>query len=89
MDVSELVTLKGGLVMPVEIIRRLIDLEDRGAEFHLETGGHFLVVPPTLLTPEDTHFIREHRDLVRDAIIYSKAMAAAAPQCPRQRFDIQ
>jgi len=77
MDVSELVTLKGGVVMPVEIIRLLIDLENRGAEFHLEPGGHFRVVPATLLTPDDTHFIREHRDLVRDAIIYNKAMAAA------------
>lgn len=77
MGFSEVVTFKGGLVMPVAIIRRLIDLEDRGAEFHLEPGGHFRVVPPTLLTPDDTHFIREHRDLVRDAIIYGKAMAAA------------
>lgn len=69
MACSDLVTLKGGTVIPVAVAVRLIDLEFRGATFTLE-GDRFRVTPPTLLTADDVHFLRAHKLHVRDAIRY-------------------
>jgi len=70
-----IVTLTGGLVVPVEVISRMIDLEDRGASFHLESDGRFRVSPATLLTAADVQFLRSHKDLVREAVAYCESAA--------------
>jgi hypothetical protein len=74
---SELVTLKGGIVVDWSIVQRLLDLEARGAAFTLEDGGRFRVVPPAMLTGDDVAFLRLHRDAIRQVLAYSEAMAAA------------
>ena len=67
---NDLVTLKGGMVIPMVVIGRVIDLEFRGAHFSLEDGERFRVTPPAVLTADDVQFLRAHRTQVRDAIAY-------------------
>ncbi|MDA1307325.1 MAG: hypothetical protein O2917_08700 [Acidobacteria bacterium] len=73
---DHIVTLKGGVTMPLAIIQRLIDLEDRGCTFRLEAEGRFRVTPPSALTPDDAAFLSAHRDDARRAIQYCEQMAA-------------
>lgn len=66
----ELVTLRGGLVVDVAVLRRLLDLESRGCQFRLEPEGHFRVIPPDKLTADDVAFLRARRDEARRLIAY-------------------
>jgi hypothetical protein len=56
-----LVMLKNGLAVPVDALRLLWQLEDRG--LHVRRDGDGLAVGPRdHLTDDDRHAIRQHRD---------------------------
>lgn len=67
---SELLTLKGGLTLPLGVIRRMIEIEAKGGAFTLLADGHFRVLPVSVLTTDDAAFLRAHRALVRSAVAY-------------------
>ena len=50
---SELVTLKGGVVVPLPAIWVALDLEARGCRFDVDGDGGLLVRPAAALTPAD------------------------------------
>ena len=78
MTASDLVTLKGGFVVPVEVLRRMWQLEDRGVRFLLDhdDDDRLLAGPRELLTDEDRRFIREHRELVTAVTAYCAEVCA-------------
>ena len=65
-----LVTLTVGLVVSLPVLQMLWQLEARGARFELKPDGGFRVVPPSVLMPEDTAFLRAHRDEARAILAY-------------------
>lgn len=65
-----LVTFKGGFVADWNVVRRLLDLEARGARFELLEGGRFRVHPPSLLTADDCAFLLARRDESRRVLEY-------------------
>ena len=66
----ELVTLRGGLVVPVEALRILWLLEERDFDVRLAHDGALLVVPGSKLTTDDRRTIRRHRDDLRQLVRY-------------------
>jgi hypothetical protein len=59
MGVSDFVTLKGGLTLPVAVIRLALDLESRGLRMTVEDDGEVIRVRPSdLLTDADRVEIR-------------------------------
>lgn len=66
----QLVTFKGGFVADWIVVRRLLDIEARGACFKLLDAGRFRVIPASVLTPDDVAFLRAHRDEARAVISY-------------------
>jgi hypothetical protein len=60
-----LVTFRGGFVADWAIVRRLLDLEARGARFELVDGGRFRVLPLSVLTADDSAFLRANRNEAR------------------------
>jgi hypothetical protein len=69
-DTPTIVTLRGGLAVSWSVVAKLIDLEFRGAKFELLDDGHFKVVPSSVLTADDTAFLKAHRDEARRVIEY-------------------
>lgn len=69
-EAPTLVTFQGGFVANLAVVQRLIDLEARGARYVLLAGGRFRVVPASVLTPDDTAFLRQHRDEARRVLEY-------------------
>ena len=67
---SVLVTFRGGFVADWAVVRLLVDLEQRGAWFVLKPDGGFRVEPPSVLTADDTTFLRAHRDEARRVLDY-------------------
>jgi hypothetical protein len=67
---GRLVTFRGGAVFRLDVVARLLALEHRGARFVLLADGGFRVVPPDLLTADDTAFLRAHRDQARAVVRY-------------------
>ncbi len=68
--VSELVSLRGGLVVPVEALRILWLLEERDFDLQLSDDGVLLVAPASKLTTDDRRTIRRHRDDLRQLVRY-------------------
>ena len=68
--VSELVTLHGGLAVPVEALQVLWSLEERGFDVRLAEDGVLLVAPGSKLTTEDRQAIRHHRAELRQLVTY-------------------
>ena len=69
---SELVTLKGGLVVSADALRTLWDLEDRGFDVKLGDGRRFkvLIAPVDGLTIEDKAAIYAHRNALAELVRY-------------------
>ncbi len=67
---SELVTFRGGFVADWLVVRRLLEIEERGCSFQLEDGGRFRVVHPDRLTADDVAFLRARRDEARQVLEY-------------------
>jgi hypothetical protein len=65
-----IVTFRGGFVADWAVVRRLLDLEARGARFELKLNGGFRVLPASALTPDDTAFLRARRDEARKVLEY-------------------
>ncbi len=66
---QRLVTFKGGFIASLELVERLLAIEARGARF-VPVGGRFKVDPLSTLTPEDTTFLKAHRDEARRVLAY-------------------
>ena len=75
---SELVTLKGGLVVSVDALRMLWDLEDRGFDVKLGDGRPYkvLVGPVHRLTSADKAAIHAHRDALAELVHYVDQVVA-------------
>ena len=69
-DRSRLVTFRGGFVASLVVVERLLAIEARGARFVSLAGGRFQVSPPSVLTPEDTTFLKVHQDEARRVLSY-------------------
>ena len=90
---NRLVTFRGGFVAAEAVVIRLNDLEFRGARFVLKPDGGFRVVPADVLTPDDTRFLRAHRDEARrvleyqadDSHLFSDRSLAQIPHVPAPR----
>jgi hypothetical protein len=65
-----LVTFRGGFVADWAVVRRLIELEARGARFELLADGRIRVAPPDLLDGDSRDFLRAHRDEARKILEY-------------------
>jgi hypothetical protein len=66
---EDLVTLRGGLTVPVAALRTLWSLEARA--FSLEVrDARLSICPATALTPADIADIRRHRDALVALVIY-------------------
>ena len=59
--VTEFVSLKGGLVVPVLAFRLALDLERRGFRMSLDEGQQFQIEPAAALTETDLAAIRRWR----------------------------
>jgi hypothetical protein len=70
-----LVPLRGGPVVPLSILQRILDCEHRGVQFRLQPNGQLLAGPPASLTAEDVAFVRAHRALITDCVANCDAMA--------------
>ncbi len=57
------VTMRAGLVVPIEVIRRLWALGQRGVRLRLDDGD-VLAGPRRLLEDADLAFITEHKAMV-------------------------
>ncbi len=77
---SELVTFKGGFAASWLVVSRLLDLESRGATFHLIDDDRFRVDPPALLTRDDISFLRQHQAEARSCVEYVEQIIAE-PVC--------
>jgi len=75
-EAPTLVTFRGGFVADWRIVSRLLDLESRGARFELKADGGFRVVPPDVLTADDTAFLKAHRNAARRVLEYEAPMCA-------------
>jgi hypothetical protein len=58
---TELVTLTGGLAVPLPALQLLWDLEARGFTLLVDDDG-LIVRPRARITPADDRAIRQHRD---------------------------
>ena len=67
---SEVVTLRGGLLAPVDALRLLWDFEERDLIVRLSDDGGLLVGPRNKLTPADRERIRTHRDALVELVKY-------------------
>ncbi len=63
MSGCDYVTLRGGRTIPVPVLRRLWDLEERGVRLRLD-GDDVLVGPRKLLDESDRTFLREYKVLI-------------------------
>lgn len=72
------VTLRGGLIVPLEALRLLWDLEDRGFSFTLE-DDRIIVRPGSALTADDEAAIRRWRPDVLTLLSYTPPADQAAP----------
>lgn len=67
---SELTTLRGGFTVPLDAVRLLLELEDRGLRIRLDADGAVLIGPQRHLTDADREAIRRYRDELRALIRY-------------------
>ncbi len=63
MPASEFVTMRDGLIVPADVLKRMWMIEERGVQFRLDEGD-VLVGPRRLLAQADLDFVREHKALI-------------------------
>lgn len=75
---SELLSLRGGLVVSVDALRMLWDLEDRGFDVKLGDGRRYklLVGPSDRLTARDREVIHTYRDDLAELVRYVDQVVA-------------
>lgn len=64
------VTLRGGLVVPLDAFNLALDLERRGARIELADGDRLWVRPRSVLTDADREAIRRWRHHFRAIVSY-------------------
>lgn len=69
MSGCELVTLRGGLTVPLAVLRALWDFEDRGLHFRLD-GDDIIVGPRDRLTDNDRAQLRRWKAHVIALLTY-------------------
>jgi hypothetical protein len=74
-----LVPLTDGPSVPLVVVSRLIDLEARGVDVHLQPDGKIFAGPRSAVSETDLEFIRQHRPYVVAALLYI-AQQEARPQ---------
>ena len=68
---SELVTLRGGLIVPLPLLQFCWQLEDRGIALTVdESDGSIVAMPASKLTDTDCATIREHKPAIVDILRY-------------------
>jgi len=72
---SDLIAFRDGRVVPVAVLRRLWNLEERGLAIGLDDNGAVRVTPAKLLSDEDRAFLRQYRDAVADILNSGKVPA--------------
>lgn len=77
--VTEFVTLRGGLIVPLPALRLALDLEQRGFTMALDTSQQFRISATDHLTDEDRAGIRRWRNHLRAIVAYD-ADAHGNPQ---------
>ena len=69
-SVSEIVTLNGGLSVPLPALELLWRLERDGFDIRLDDDGSVLIGPRQRLSQDDCQAITEHRDHLRALVRY-------------------
>lgn len=64
MSGCDFVTMRAGLVVPVDVLRRLWLLEERGVTFRLGDDGFVQGGPSRLPNDDDRAFLREHKPML-------------------------
>lgn len=72
------VTLRGGLVVPVEALQLAWQLEDRGFRIALAGDDALRVTPGSALTEADVALIRQHKPALLAIIAYQAPDDAGA-----------
>jgi hypothetical protein len=71
MSVSDaLVVLRSGLAVPVDAVRLLLELEERGIDVRVDCQG-LSVGPRDRLTDDDRNAIRQHRQALISLVLLS------------------
>ena len=76
----ERVVFLGGFVAHLDVVGRLIDLQNRGITFELLPFRRFRVSPIASLSADDIRFLQAHRDEVRGCIEYSERVVTTQIQ---------
>ncbi len=69
MSDSDLIALKGGLVVPLPVLQVLWSLEDRGVRVRVD-GDKIVVNPKELMTDDDRAVLRRWKAHVRAILEY-------------------
>ena len=71
---SEIVTLAGGLSVPLPALELLWRLENEGFDIRLDDDGSVLIGPQQRLSQDDRQAITEHRDHLRALVRYCESV---------------
>jgi hypothetical protein len=80
MSASDVVTLRGGLTLPVDAIRLALDLENRGLTLTVDEGDVLVVGPRERLTDDDRALIRHWKRHLVAIVRYDAAAHQGGPQ---------
>ena len=69
MTLEETVTLNGGYVVPVEVLRLGWSLEERGCSLSVD-GTSIVVTSPTSLSKDEKEALRRHGPALRQLLLY-------------------
>mgnify|MGYP001608198404 CR=1 FL=1 len=72
---AESVTLKNGVVVPLEALRLGWSLEERGVQFSVD-GDELVLVPPDLVRPEEVPQLRHYCRALIELVIYCDEVRA-------------
>lgn len=70
---NETVTLRGGLVVDLAVVLRMVDIEMRGGKF-VPQDGRFKVEPQSILTAADISFLKANGPDARAIVAYSQSV---------------
>jgi hypothetical protein len=68
----QVVVFRGGFAADWLVVRRLLDLEARGARFELLPDGRIRVSPSGVLDAASRDFLRRHQDEARAACLSTR-----------------
>lgn len=71
---SDLITLRGGSVLPASAIIGALDLEARGFTMRAEPDGRLVTSPGSRLTEADRRFLAEHKAELLAIVAYCETV---------------